>query len=96
MVQAFLNTKDSKTETYHEVGLNWWALYDMDSQKANWGLLTPRDNPYDGKSATISGIGGTQGNDEWGYPTGGEAGNYGNFIGPVAGANNSIYSSLMR
>jgi hypothetical protein len=96
MVNAFFNAKDSMTGTYHVVGFDWWGMYDMDSQKANWGLLTPHDNPYDGESATIYGIGGKSGNDQWGYPTGGEAANYGNFIDYVVKANGRVYDSLAR
>ena len=96
MMEAFLKARDSATGTYHIVGFDWWGMYDMNNQKANWGLLTPRDNPYDGEGATINGIGGKHGNDQWGYPTGGEAANYGNFIDYVIKANSRVYGSLAR
>jgi hypothetical protein len=64
----------------------------MIGQETNWGLITPLDNPYDGKRATIAGNG--NGNDQWGYPTGGEAANYGDFIDDVTAENNSIYSLI--
>ncbi len=96
MINAFLNAKDSTTGTYHVVGFDWWGMYDMDSQHANWGLLTPHDNPYDGESGTIKGIGGRHGNDLWGYPTGGEQASYGNFIDDVVKTNSRVYSSLAR
>jgi hypothetical protein len=83
MSNAFLNAKDSATGTYHIVGFDWWGMYDMDGQKSNWGLITPLDNPYDGKSATIKGAG----PDQWGYPTGGERVNYGDFLSAVSTAN---------
>ena len=91
MINVFANASDTATSTYHIVGFNWWGMYDMDSQKANWGLLTTHDNPYDGKSATISGNGG----DQWGYPTGGEAGNYGDFIDLATSANTGVYSFML-
>ncbi len=91
MMSAFVNAKDS-TGTYDIVGFDWWGMYDMDSQKANWGLLSPHDNPYDGKSATISGTG----PDQWGYPTGGERANYGNFLSAVIAANRQVESELER
>jgi hypothetical protein len=94
MVKAFANAKDTATGTYHVVGYDWWGMFDMDSQRANWGLCTPHDNPYDGKSATINGIDGKHGKDVWGYPTGGEAADYGNFVDYVAAANSRIYDSL--
>jgi hypothetical protein len=91
MINALANSSDTATGTYHVVGFDWWSMYDMNSQDSNWGLLTPHDNPYDGKSATISG----NGSDQWGYPTGGEAGNYGDFIDDVSAANNGVFSLMM-
>ncbi len=90
MVNAMVNAKTTAYGSYPVVGFNWWSLYDMDSQKANWGLLTPHDNPYDGKSATVGG----DGNDQWGYPTGGEADNYGDFISAVKAANKSVLATI--
>jgi len=90
MLDASVNAADTSTSTYHVVGFDWWSMYDMNSQKSNWGLLTPLDNPYDGKSATISG----DGNDQWGYPTGGEAANYGDFLDGVTPANLGLYSTM--
>jgi hypothetical protein len=92
MVNLMVNAKTTVYGSYPIVGFDWWSLYDMNSQQANWGLLTPLDNPYDGKSATIIG----NGKDQWGYPTGGEHANYGDFIGAVRSANRGIYSSLVR
>jgi hypothetical protein len=54
-------------------------------------LLTPRDNPYDGKSATITG----NGKDQWGYPTGSEAANFGDFLTNVTSANSNIYAAMI-
>ncbi|MHB8383585.1 MAG: hypothetical protein ACYDC3_14755 [Candidatus Binataceae bacterium] len=90
MMSGLINAKDSATGTYHLVGFDWWGLYDMNSQQDNWGLLTPHDDPYDGTSATIAG----NGKDQWGYPTGGEADDYGDFIDDVTTANNAVYSAL--
>jgi hypothetical protein len=83
MMTAQLNARDTVTGTYHVVGFYWWAAFDMDGEQLNWGLITPRDNPYDGTSATIAG----DGKDQWGYPTGGEKRNYGNFLRGVKTAN---------
>ena len=63
-LQLLYNSADSGG-THHFVGLKWWAMYDSPGQQTNWGLVTPRDDPYDGKSATP-----TAGVDAWGYPTG--------------------------
>jgi hypothetical protein len=83
MMTAQLNAKDTPTGIYHVVGFYWWDAFDMNSEKLNWGLITPLDDPYDGKSATIVG----NGQDEWGYPTGGEKKNYGNYLLSVKTAN---------
>ena len=42
---------------------------DKPAERANWGLVTPRDNAYDGKEAVE-----VRGKDRWGYCTGGEDG----------------------
>ena len=89
MVSGLLNSTDSSTGTHHFVGYKWWELYDNRGEQANWGLLTRRDNPYDGVGAVVA-----PGVDAWGYATGGEQANYGNFLGGVTAANLSIYGVL--
>ncbi len=87
-VPQTFNSCDTPTGTCHMVGSQWWALYDSRSERLNWGLATPRDDPYDGVSATT-----TQGYDAWGYPTGCvpgygcEQGSYGDFISHVRAGN---------
>jgi hypothetical protein len=90
MVNMFLNAQTTAYGSYPIVGFDWWGLYDMNSQQANWGLLTPLDNPYDGVSATIKGAG----PDQWGYPTGRERGNYGDFLSAVSAANHRMLSQM--
>jgi hypothetical protein len=90
MMEEQLNSKDTATGTYHVVGFYWWDAFDMDSQELNWGLITPLDNPYDGKSATIAG----DGLDQWGYPSGGEKANYGDFTDDVTAANAGFYANM--
>lgn len=67
---------------HHFVGVNFWSLLDHRAECANWGLMTRRDNPYDGVSAVMA-----TGTDAWGYPTGGEAADYGDFISAVKAIN---------
>ncbi len=67
---------------YPFVGFRWWDFVDMWNEKTNWGLVSLDDNAYDGKQAIIA-----PGVDPWGYPTGGEELNYGDFIDSVTGAN---------
>jgi hypothetical protein len=90
MVSGLLNSTDSSTGTYHFVGYKWWELYDNRGEQANWGLLTRRDNPYDGVGAVVA-----TGVDAWGFATGGEQANYGNFLGGVTAANLSVYGTLV-
>lgn len=95
-IQQLLADKDTSTATFHIVGVKWWAIYDSRTESANWGLITPRDDPYDGVSATT-----TAGMDDWGYPTGCvsgfgcEQGSYGNFIDSVTQANLSAYTYII-
>jgi hypothetical protein len=72
------------------VGLRWWAYMDEGGEGANWGLVTPNDNAYDGKEAIIA-----AGTDPWGFKTGGEARNYGDFLSYARGANLNIMKSLI-
>lgn len=71
------------------VGLAWWEYIDKWGEKANWGLVSPRHNAYDGKEATrASGV------DAWGYPTGGEDRDYGDFLSSVRQVNAGIVKRL--
>ena len=90
MVTGLVNAKTTTTGTYPVVGFDWWGAFDQDGEKLNWGLLSSHDNPYDGCSATIIGCG----NDQWGYPTGGEVANYGDVIHGVTAANSGVFSAM--
>jgi hypothetical protein len=57
--------------------------------EGNWGLTSLFDNAYDGKEARVA-----RGKDPWGYPTGGEEKDYGNFVGPVTAANRAVQIGL--
>ena len=83
--------------TYPIVGQSWWQLYDDPGQKVNFGLLTPRDDPYDGVASTPD-----PGVDQWGYVIGCqgafalpgpttpcEQGSYGDALGSIIRANNA-------
>jgi hypothetical protein len=72
------------------VGIRWWAFADSGGERTNWGLVTPTGNAYDGKEATFA-----PGKDPWGFKTGGEARNYGNFVGAVQYANRGLLHVLL-
>ena len=63
----------------------------MGGEGNNFGLVTNRDNAYDGKEAVIA-----AGQDPWGHPTGGEKGNYGDFLSRVTRTNASIGHTLRK
>src|SRR5205807_2072884 len=43
------------------IGFKWWSLVDSWGEKSNWGLVSLRDNAYDGREARVS-----SGTDAWG------------------------------
>jgi hypothetical protein len=73
------------------VGMQFWQMYDNQAECANWGLITPRDNPYDGVSARVQ-----AGVDQWGYPTGGEQRDFGDFISFVKRGNQWTARALRK
>jgi agarase len=79
--------------SYPVVGIDWWEWTDktVGGEHTNFGLVTNKDNPYDGVADQIK-----TGVDAWGYPTGGEAANYGNFLGPVTTTNQGIVQGIVK
>jgi hypothetical protein len=71
-------------------GLKWWEWTDNFAEKYNFGLVTFSGNAYDGREAVV-----TIGTDQWGYRTGGEERNYGDFISAVRAANLAIRERLL-
>jgi hypothetical protein len=77
--------------TYPIVGIDWWAWSDKvtGGEGHNFGLVSIRDNAYDGREAVMA-----SGQDAAGYPTGGEKANYGDFLSRVVRANESVGNML--
>jgi len=73
------------------IGHLWWAWTDSLPEERNWGVVSLMDNAYDGYEA-----GKTQGIDAWGFRTGGEERNYGDFLGPVRAENFSVIERLAK
>src|SRR6266581_1622449 len=88
-INFLLNTKTSTAGVFSIAGFKLWAWSDSWGEKTNWGLVSFRDNAYNGKEAVIA-----PGSDPWGYSTGGEEHNYGDFIGSVVTANQRIFSTI--
>lgn len=75
--------------TYPIMGIDWWEYMDKWGEKANWGLVTPRDNAYDGKEDDVA-----ESKDEWGIVVGGEKRDFGDFLGSVRAENLEIDKQL--
>jgi hypothetical protein len=77
--------------SYPVVGLDWWAWTDKvtGGEGNNFGLVSNKDNAYDGREAVRR-----PGRDAWGFTTGGEANDYGNFLAWVARANAEVEDAL--
>lgn len=71
------------------IGQVWWQLNDNTGEASNWGIVTARDNLYNGKEAVVA-----AGTDPWGYVTGGEARDYGNVLDLVNQAHQYIVANL--
>jgi len=87
-VQWLLHSRAS-TGAHPFIGLLWWAWTDNLVEERNWGVVSLMDNAYDGYEA-----GKAQGTDAWGFPTGGEERNYGDFLGPARAVNFSVIEQL--
>jgi len=89
----YWNTCNSSSGVCSWVGTDWWAYYDFSYyEKMSFGLVTWRDNAYDGVEAVtnkVSCSGPTSS-----FLCGGEVKNYGNFLGPVTNANRQLDSNL--
>lgn len=66
-------------------------LVDNPAEGLNWGLLTRQDNAYDGKEAIRA-----RGKDPWGFSTGGEERDYGDFLSAVRKTNSEILGRLSQ
>jgi hypothetical protein len=80
-ISALLDVEAS-AGTHPFVGFRWWDFVDMWNEKTNWGLVSLLDNAYDGKEDRVA-----LGRDPWGYTTGGEEREYGDFLSRVKQAN---------
>jgi hypothetical protein len=89
-LQEILNLRGNDG-TYPVFGFHWWALSDDWGAHLNLGLITLRDNAYDGKEDTI-GIG----VDPSGFRKFGEDQNYGAFLTTARNANFGAMDWLVK
>lgn len=88
--QVFYNASGSNGDNYI-LGIDWWALTDSGTgETTNFGLMSDKDNAYDGRCAVRA-----PGTDQFGFPCGGETANYGDFLDSVTQANSTILQQLI-
>jgi hypothetical protein len=87
-------TEKSPSGDYFRIGQNWWKYSDNGwtywLERYNFGLVTQKDNAYDGKQATRLGADGKAGT--WDD----EAGDYGDLLTGVTQANKGIYERILK
>jgi hypothetical protein len=86
-----LATTRATDGTFPFVGLAWWEYMDKVGEKANWGLVTPRHNAYDGVEAVFR-----NGLDAGRRPIGGEDLDYGDFLSGVEQAHEALAALIER
>jgi hypothetical protein len=86
---AQLNATAGPTGAHPFIGIQWWEFHDNWREKSSFGLVTLSDNAYDGREAVIA-----VATDPWGYRTGREERDYGNFILHVRRANLAVITQL--
>lgn len=87
-LQALLQLRGTDG-VYPVIGYSWWALADNFAEKANYGLVTTKDNAYDAIEAVMA-----TGVDANGFTTGGEIANYGDSLTAIRVANQGLLNSL--
>ena len=87
--QAIYGTQGSNGD-YFAMGIDFWSLTDNGTTYSNLGLMSLSDNSYDGNCAVIA-----FSIDQWSYPCGGEAANYGDFTDGVTQTNSNSLQQLI-
>jgi Putative Ig domain len=89
-LQTFYNAAGSNGDNYI-LGVDWWALTDSGTgETSNFGLISDKDNAYDGQCAVVA-----PSTDTFGFPCGGETANYGDFLDTVTQTNSNIVEQLV-
>lgn len=88
--QAVLAEASASVAGVHPIaGTKFWAFADSWAEKMNWGLVSFRDNAYDGHEALRR-----RGRDAWGYATGGEQRDFGDCLSGIKAAHTTLLSRL--
>ncbi len=89
----YWNMCSSTTGSCPWVGYDWWAYLSYGfPQFTSFGLVSWRDNAYDGHDATAATASCSSPANS--YNCGGEMGNYGNFLAPVTAMNSTLDTNL--
>ena len=84
---AIFGSQGSNSD-YYILGVDYWGL--TDDTAINWGFISRSDNVYDGVCAVEAYT-----MDQYGYPCGGESGNYGDFTDEVTQTNTAIQQQII-
>jgi len=84
-VAALQNETVSATGSHPFIGVSWWQYTDNRSEKRNWGLVTLRDNAYDGHEDVTATVSCSPSFEQ--YKCGGEKSDYGDVISWLKKAN---------
>ena len=88
--QQYIFKAQAADGSFPILGVDFWGLTDDNrGEHTNWGLISNRDNSYDGKCAVRPAS-----KDEWSAPCGGETAAYGDFLSAVTAANAAIVQEL--
>jgi O-antigen ligase len=90
-VENLWNLRAKSNASHPFVGLLWWEFHDNVGESANWGLVSLFDNAYDGREAMRA-----PGRDGWGFATGGEERDYGDFLSSVRATNQNTFIELFE
>ena len=88
--QLFYNAAGANGDNYI-LGIDWWALTDSGTgETSDFGLISDKDNAYDGICAVRA-----PSTDQFGFSCGGETANYGDFLDTVTHTNSTILQQLI-
>jgi hypothetical protein len=85
----FLFNVANEAGVHPVAGLKFWSWGDHWGEKVNFGLVTASENAYDGWEAVK-----VRRADTWGFPTGGEEDDYGDFLSAVSAVHRRTKEAL--
>ena len=89
VINSYWNTQGADG-SYPVVGSAWWEWVDKVSEGENFGLVSVWDNAYDSLEDQVS-----AGRDSWGFVTGNQPHDHGDFLGAVTQQNLDIMRAII-